>query len=327
MKILFVYPTRSSFVEKDLRLLQEAHQVRELHYTGLGSLPALARGVMWCDATFSWFGALHAFWTVLFSRFLGKKSLVVAGGYDVVRMPELPSYGLLSRRWKGWCPRYVFRRAHLTLAVSHFTRQQAIANAGAPEARMRTIYHGFDAATFAPVPEAVRADMVLAVRGISNISIPITGLDIFMAAARLMPHLPFRLVGPWLDESVHRLKDMATPNVTFAGGLYGQELINAYSRSKVFFQVSRQESFGCALAEAMLCECVPVVSRRGALPEVVGDCGFYVDSLEPGEVAERIGEALSSNLGPLARERIKELFPLEKRKRELLAVLEELQET
>jgi len=29
-----------------------------------------------------------------------------------------------------------------------------------------------------------------------------------------------------------------------------------------------------ALAEAMCCECVPVVTKKGALPEVVGDTGL-----------------------------------------------------
>ena len=99
-----------------------------------------------------------------------------------------------------------------------------------------------------------------------------------------------------------------------------------YSRAKVYVQVSIHESFGCSVAEAMLCECIPVVSRRAALPEVVGDCGYYVNDLNPESVAEKIKEALlvSDGLGKRASERIKTVFPLKKRKVELLKAIKEL---
>jgi len=47
-------------------------------------------------------------------------------------------------------------------------------------------------------------------------------------------------------------------------------------RAKVCCQLSFRESFGVAVLEAMACGCVPVVTRAGALPEVVGDAGGFV---------------------------------------------------
>ena len=98
------------------------------------------------------------------------------------------------------------------------------------------------------------------------------------------------------------------------------------AKAKVYEQASRHESFGCSLAEAMLCECIPVVSRNAAIPEVVGDCGFYVNDLNPESVAGNVKEALnvSNDLRENARERIRTHFPLEKRKRELLIAVESL---
>ena len=96
--------------------------------------------------------------------------------------------------------------------------------------------------------------------------------------------------------------------------------------AKVYVQASLHEAFGCSLAEAMLCECIPVVSRNGAIPEVVGDTGVYFDKLDPGEVAKGIIKALSmsSAYEKKARERIINEYPLEKRKILLLNTLEGL---
>jgi glycosyltransferase involved in cell wall biosynthesis len=79
----------------------------------------------------------------------------------------------------------------------------------------------------------------------------------------------------------------------------------------------------------MLCECVPVVSRRAALPEVVGDCGVYVDNLTPEALANGILQALTfgPEWGKRARQRVVELFPLEKRRAGLLAAINEVMAT
>jgi len=79
-----------------------------------------------------------------------------------------------------------------------------------------------------------------------------------------------------------------------------------------------------SLAEAMLCKCVPVVTNRGAIPEVVGDTGFYVPYGDPKATAEGINKALNSNLGKQARQRILTHFPVQKREEELLKILHNL---
>jgi len=103
-------------------------------------------------------------------------------------------------------------------------------------------------------------------------------------------------------------------------------LAGLMSRSKVYVQASLHEGFGCALAEAMLCQCIPVVAKSTALPEVVGDCGFYLTSQSPEELAALISKALSADmkLGVRARERIKALFALEKRQDALLRTVGQL---
>ncbi|ENO12280.1 GDP-D-mannose dehydratase [Thermoplasmatales archaeon SCGC AB-539-C06] len=109
-------------------------------------------------------------------------------------------------------------------------------------------------------------------------------------------------------------------------GKEDKELLGFYQRAKVYVQPSYHESFGIPAAEPMLCECIPVVTRRFALPEVVGEAGFYVPYGDEKATAEVIKKALNSpeNFGGKARERIKKNFPLEKRERELVKIVNSL---
>ncbi|MCL4552683.1 MAG: glycosyltransferase family 4 protein, partial [Candidatus Marsarchaeota archaeon] len=136
-------------------------------------------------------------------------------------------------------------------------------------------------------------------------------------------NIQFYMIGEWQGKAVEKLQAEATPNVHFLGKLEDRELLDWYQRAKVYVQASLHEAFGCSMAEAMLCECIPVVSRRAALPEVVGDCGYYPSQLEPQELASRICDALQAppEMGKKARARISGYFPLERRRHELLAAV------
>jgi len=323
MKILFVHSFMWPYVKRDFDILSSIHCVKECRFKGLKDVSAILQGVRWCDLSFFWFGKLHAFFTVVFSRLLGKKTVVVAGGDDVAYEPQI-KYGMFSYWWKKWCSLFVFRYADLILSVSEFNRKEAILNAKADPEKVKLIYHGFDAQKWRTIDEIRKEKSVLTVGRITNETLRKKGLELFVRSATYLSNIPFVLVGPSPDKAVNKLKAIASSNVTFTGILHSEELLKMYSKVKVYVQVSQHESFSCSLAEAMLCECIPVVSRRAAIPEVVGNCGFYVEKLEPEDVAEKIKEALSvpEDLGKKARERIITLFPLEKRKKELLEVVE-----
>ena len=78
------------------------------------------------------------------------------------------------------------------------------------------------------------------------------------------------------------------------------------------------------MAEAMACECVPVVTNKGAIPEVVGETGVYVPYGDAEATAEGIKRALESTIGKMARKRVKEMFTLDKRRRELLKAMNDV---
>jgi len=141
------------------------------------------------------------------------------------------------------------------------------------------------------------------------------GHELFVRAAALMPDVNFVLAGKWKDDSVEHLRSIAGPNVTFTGRLSDEALNDYYRQASVYVQASRHEGFGLSVAEAMLAGCIPVVTRAGALPEVTGDAGVFVDSPEPAALAQAIAQALTfpeSERGAV-RQRILDCFPIEKR--------------
>ena len=152
------------------------------------------------------------------------------------------------------------------------------------------------------------------------------GLQLFVDAARMMPEVKYILIGPDKDGTGEIMRKEAPDNVVFMGGVYGKDLVDICSRAKVYVQASVHESFGCSLAEAMLCECVPVVSRNGAIPEVVGEVGEYIELLDSRSVVKSIKKALAmpAKKGIEAREYIKRKYPFEKRRDEFICLLNKI---
>ncbi len=326
MKILFIYHKRKvSFVKKDVEILKKRHQVKVIRYSKILDAYTIWKGVLWCNLTFCWFGSKHAFFPVLFSKVLAKKSIVVAGGYDVASLPEI-NYGLFSYWWKKWLPLFVFRWADVILTVSQSNTIETLKNAKVDPRKTRLIYHGFNSDIYRPSFDQRKEQLVLTVGNVSKSTLATKGLKLFVKSSRLLPEIEFILVGGWMDVSIRHLESIASSNMKFLGELDQDRLFGIMSKAKVYVQASRHESFGCALAEAMLCECIPVVSKVTALPEVVGDCGFFLTGQSPEELAALIKKALNSDpeLGKRARERIKTHFPLEKREKTLLQIVEQL---
>ena len=101
------------------------------------------------------------------------------------------------------------------------------------------------------------------------------------------------------------------------------ELEALFARATVYAQPSLHEGFGAAVAEAMSRGCVPVVSTRGSLPEVVGDSGFYVPPEDPDALAEAIRRVVNGrDRHPSdAAQRIRARYSLASRREHLTRVV------
>ncbi|WP_348528214.1 glycosyltransferase family 4 protein [Methanothrix sp.] len=271
------------------------------------------------DLTFSWFASGHSFAAVLLCKIMGKRSVVVAGGYDVAYEPEIDYGQYTLPKHKRMYADIVLRNADIILSVSEFTRSEVLARVR-PK-RIQLLYPGIDTDKFRPLGE--KEDLVMTVASSSGRVIRLKGLNSFIGAAALLPGVRFLVVG--LSEADREeLQSRAAENVLLSGYETQEELLAHYQKAKVYCQLSYRESFGMALVEAMACGCAPVVTERGALPEVVGDSGYYVPYGNIRAAAEAIEKALSSKRGLKARERVEEKFSLKKREQELRSLLEGL---
>ena len=319
IKVLFIYPFFSSFIEGDLNILREEFHVIPFKYRGKKDMFRLLRYILTTDINVSWFSLGYATYAVLFSRILRKKSVIIAGGFDVVAMPEI-GYGAMVDKRRIRKTRYALKKANKVIAVSESTKNWVLN--WVKRSDIITLYHGFDSEKFAP--DGKKENMVLSVGKLTNeTTIRVKGLKTYAKAAELLPDVNFILIGDHDPKIAEQWRVKAPLNFEVIDFMPIERLISYYQKAKVYAQLSYQESFGCALAEAMLCECVPVVTRRGALPEVVGDAGLYVDYDDVKGTAEKIKHALNSDKGSEARNRIMGLFPLDKRKKKLTEIVKD----
>ena len=324
-KILFVFQAPSPFITKDLEILKRHYEVTPVQFDGIGQGFTLLREIPKNDLVFCWFGKLHAFAAIAVSKLFRTKTVVVAGGDDVsARTQTGRPYGLFSCWWKAAMGRWLFKNADRIIAVSGFARDELLSNVNIDRGKLSLIHHGFDDDVF-KLKHGVKEKIVVTIGTIWEEDYHRKGYKYFLECANLLPDYDFFLVGPKRDNILERANIPGNVKV-LDKGLYGDKLIGLLSRASAYTQFSDWETFGCAVAEAMLCECVPVVTRYGALPEVVGECGLYVHSFDPEEIARKIREAAvrQDELGPKARQRILDKFPLEKRERGMIWEIEKL---
>ncbi len=310
-----------SFVRRDLNLLRKHFDFRYVLYRNPRDFPAILRGTRWADITFSRFADVHAFPAVLLSRLLKKKSVVVVGGYEVAKIPEL-GYGLLLSPLKTLILRYILNRADRVLTVHEALKEEAVRAAGAAGRNIVTVYNGFDANDYSF--RGAKEDIVLSVFFCSTWQrVRLKGLDTFIRTAKRLPRLRFVAIGIE-DPVLSKLRAMAPPNVTFVPPVKENEIIPYFRKAKVYCQLSLREGFPNALCEAMLCECVPIGTDIPGIRTAIGDAGFLVPYDDPLATQAAIEKALASGLGKRARERIRRLFPLERREELFLDIIQGL---
>lgn len=259
---------------------------------------------------------------LILSKLLGKKSILVSGGFDAVKMPEI-NYGLSLTKLGSSIAKSSFRLADKIVAFSDSSKNSILEIM--PMADVETVYIG-SVDTEIYKPKGKKEDLVVTVGHVKRNNLKRKGLETFVKAAKHLPDKDFVLIGEHKDDSIHYLKSIASPNVKFTGYLEFEDMLRYLQRAKVYVQVSAHEGFGISMANAMACECIPVVTRRYAIPEVVQDTGFYVPFDDPEETAKVIdkGLNLSDAIGRKARERIKNNFNLGVREKSLYNIVNRL---
>ena len=103
-KILFISYDLEDFFGEDFRILSKYYDTKSVTVKGLFDLGLkkfkIFRGIMKSDLVVVWFGSMTAFMATLYARILGKKSLIIGGGFDVLNMPDI-NYGVYRHKFRS----------------------------------------------------------------------------------------------------------------------------------------------------------------------------------------------------------------------------------
>ena len=227
---------------------------------------------------------------------------------------------LTLRRWYGFLRMQakVARQARTILTPSDTSARDIAADFGVDPARMETILLGVED-TFVP-PTAPRVPgRILAM---ASADAPMKGIATLLEAfAKLRTERDVELLLVTRPEPGGRterlIEDLGiAEHVSFISGVSQQELIEVMGSAEVACVPSLYEGFSLPTAELMACETPLVVSRAGAIPEVVGpegECAIQVTPGDVGELAQALEELLDdperrARMGRAGRARVQRLF-------------------
>ncbi len=348
--LLFSYLSPSSFVRDDLELLSDAFDVRPFHFDatqarsvlGLarlwkGQLDWLRRELPGAGVVLGWFADHHMALPVAMARRAGVPTAVVLSGTDVNVVPSL-GYGALLSRWRAPLVRYVVRNASLLLPVTpslvehentfaewpRVLRNGVRAHVPDVQTPIQVVLPGLDASRW-EIGGDVRSPSVIAAALCGNErTFRLKGLDVLADVARLLPDLPFRVLGIAPDFA-RQLPVLS--NLTWEPATGREALGQAFREASVILHPSRSEGgLPLVVAEAMLSGCIPVGSPVGGLPQLIPGIGELVARPDPAEIAAAVHRALgyADERRSLARERIVEGYSFSARKHRLVASLQHL---
>jgi len=326
--VLVVSSYDASYVVRDIESIQRyfptkviiGHGAKRSIIQIINLVTQILKGLIWSDVSFIWFADFRALLTVIFAKILKKKTIVVIGGYEVAHVPDISYGGTLNTFLKKKIS-WIIHHADVVLSVSNASRNELIQNYGYKKSIL--VYNGVEIEKFYVNSHTPKEDIVITVGGVTLSNLNRKGIETFVKAAAYLPEITFYVIGKADEAAFEHLQKIATKNVVLVGFASDEELIRFYHKAKVYVQVSCHEAFGVSLAEAMLCECVPVVTKKGSLPEVVDNTGFYVPYNNPEETAKAIQNALKSDKGHLARDHIMQNFAMKRREHAIVSIIQQ----
>jgi glycosyltransferase involved in cell wall biosynthesis len=320
-RVAFIHETNSTFIMQDLRLLGEVARVADVRFAKIADIPKLVRAISRSQVVFVWFAAGRAAALSTFvGKLLRKRVIIVAGGTEVSRDPRFRGTSIRSRL-RFQVAVLAINAADLVTCVSEFTRKEVESVARPRECRV--IYNGVDTMRLngGDLANKEKGDSILTIQ---SGALWLKGIDRFVRVAQILPHRSFLIAGPVRDSELPR--QTLPQNITLVGRLGPDELLPLLQSARFYCQLSRYESFGVALVEAMACECAPIASGAGALAEVVNGTGFLVPDGDPEVVATLIEANWSAapDIGRSARERVVRSFSSERRKDALRSMIQDI---
>lgn len=272
LKVAFVdRDPPSGFMAVDRRCLEPRFDVVRLVYPGRPTIRFIFETIhaaLKCEVVYAFFASEHALIPALVFKALGRRFVLVPAGYDYADVPER-RYGLAARGL-GWLPRILGRLADVALPISWQTTWEFLTLVPSAAPRTHLGYLAVDPGEWEDPGVERDCDLVVTVGYVDAEAWSRKGIDRFVEAARVDSNRRYVLAGRISPEIKPVLDDLKPPNLEVAGRLEHDDLRRLLWSAGVYAQLSWHETFGVAMAEAMLCGCVPVMRASPALHEVAG---------------------------------------------------------
>lgn len=305
MKIHFVGYLKT-FVKQEYELLQRDHTVTSYdlikHASSFWQIPKYPlvalldwKNVYNADVVWIWVADYPAIPFIILAKIFRKPIIVTISGFEVSAAPEI-GYGNQLDPLRGFASRWILRNTTRCVTMSEAYKQ--ITRELVPQANVSVINGWIDTKLcddVLPEKHSVTTSMcdykvVQLVKGIPTFNAATKDLD-----SNVIVNIPY-------DSFIETLRHI-----------------------KVYCQLSYTDQFPISVLEAMACGCIPVVSDRGGLPEIVGDVGFIVQYGDVEKTKEAIRLALLSKPEDIkaVRERAR-IFSIERRNVAVKKMLDEI---
>lgn len=322
VKILFTSTLTTSFVRSDLDLLSRHFAVNHLLTVGWRAPSAIWKHLRSADLTFTWFASVYSAVVVFLAKRVGKNSIIVVGGVDAARYPEI-NYGIWLNPWKSILVKYAMRNAYRLLVVDPHLKREVTRLAKYSGANVEYVPTGYDPHVWAPSGQ--KESFVLTVAACHDEDrLKKKGIDVLLQTATMMQETRFVVIGI-AQRLIMKFRESVPANVELIPFTDQREILRYYQRAKVYCQPSYTEGLPNSLCEAMLCECVPVGTNVGGIPTAIENVGYLVEYGDVGGLAQALKSALvaAPEMGTKARERIAATFTLERREQSLIRLIQE----
>ena len=287
-KCLFVYTSTAPLVINDGKFLRQHFEVIPYHCVMEKSPLRLGWNLLRFSLfvviniprvhlIYTWFTDYHSPILTLWANLWKKPIYCVVGGYEVEHLPHL-KYGGLKNPLRKAAITFSLNHSTKLLAVSQHTYQRT--KAIISHDQIEIIYNGvdLDEVRLNENFQAKKKTLFLTVGNFKTEQyVKRKGIDKFIFMAEKFDDKPFMIIGLSSQLNSPILKNRPK-NVTVKSFLPPEELKKYYMQTKYYLQLSELETFGVAVLEALSFGAVPIISKKGALPEIFGDCSIVVDT-------------------------------------------------
>ncbi|ANH39900.1 D-inositol 3-phosphate glycosyltransferase [Nocardioides dokdonensis FR1436] len=227
---------------------------------------------------------------------------------------------LTLRRWYGFLRMQgrVARSARALMTPSQTSKRDIARDFGVDPERMQVILLGVDDGFVPPTAPRVPGRIL----AMASADAPMKGISTLLEAfAKLRTERDLELLlvtKPQPGGRTEKLIDKLSIGdaVRFVHGVSEAELVELMGSAEVACVPSLYEGFSLPTAELMACATPLIVSRAGAIPEVVGPDGLCADLVTPGDVGELTASLAAllddperrERMGLAGRRRVEEMF-------------------